>query len=62
MDIGEKFRYFGTGPSSFFNNKYPIKCAFDLCLLKDNNCNKELDNEFIKLTKSKNNYYKHFIY
>ena len=52
MNIGEDFSYFGTGPSSFFDNKYPLKCEFDLCKLKDNNCDKELNNEFIKLTES----------
>ena len=54
MNVGEKSKDFGKGPSSFFNNKYPEKCAWDSCVLKDNNCNNELSNEFIKLTEKDN--------
>ena len=54
MNIGEESKNFGDGPSSFFDNKYPEKCAFDNCKLKDNNCRNELSNDFIKLTEKDN--------
>jgi hypothetical protein len=54
MNVGEETKDFGKGPSSFFNNKYQEKCAWDSCVLKDNNCKNELSNEFIKLTEKDN--------
>ena len=54
MDVGEKTKDFGSGPSSFFTNKYPEKCAWDKCRLLDNNCKNELTNEFIKLDENSN--------
>lgn len=54
MNVGEAFKNFGEGPNSFFDNKYPERCAFDSCKLKDNNCKNELNNEFIKLNEQTN--------
>jgi hypothetical protein len=54
MDVGEATKDFGSGPASFFNNKYPEKCAWDKCMIKDNNCKNELTNEFIKLDETTN--------
>jgi hypothetical protein len=54
MEVGEATKDFGSGPASFFNNKYPDKCAWDNCKLKDNNCKNDLTNEFIKLDEETN--------
>ena len=54
MNVGEKTKYFGSGPSSFFNKKHPDQCPWDNCKLKDNNCKNELTSEFIKLDEKTN--------
>ena len=54
MDIGEESKTFGNGPESFFTNKYPKRCPFENCKLKENNCKSDLSNEFIKLDETTN--------
>ena len=54
MNVGEINKNFGNGPSSFFDNKYPNKCPFENCKLKDNNCKNDLVNDFIKLNEQTN--------
>lgn len=52
LAIGDAQKTFGTGPTSFFTNRFPQECPLTNCQLKDNNCNKVLDNQYITLNQA----------